>query len=112
MRLRLFPLAALLAAAACAHAADDAAKVPADPPPRPVLAPHYGDVLFEFYQSHYFPAITKLEVSQQFQRMTRRSHINNDPGSPSWASPFPRQFHNAKDRQHFIESRWNNLQQL
>jgi hypothetical protein len=69
MRLRPFHLAALLVAAACAHAADDAAKVPADPPPRPVLDPHYGDVLFEFYQSRYFPAITKLEVSQHFQRM-------------------------------------------
>ncbi len=69
MRLRPLCLAAALAAAACAHAADDAAKVPADPPPRPVVDPHYGDVLFEFFQSHYFPAITKLEVSQHFKRM-------------------------------------------
>ena len=26
-------------------------------------------MLFEFFQSHYFPAITKLEVSQHFERM-------------------------------------------
>ena len=30
---------------------------------------HYGDVLFEFFQGRYFPAIVKLEVSQQFGRM-------------------------------------------
>ena len=52
-----------------ARAADDADKVPADPPLRPVLDPHYGDVLFEFYQGRYFPAITKLEASQVFNRM-------------------------------------------
>ncbi len=52
-----------------ARAADDADKVPADPPLHPVLDPHYGDVLFEFYQGRYFPAITKLEVSQHFDRM-------------------------------------------
>ena len=52
-----------------ARAADDPNKVPADPPLHPVLDPHYGDVLFEFYQGRYFPAITKLEVSQHFDRM-------------------------------------------
>ena len=52
-----------------AFAADDASKVPADPPPHPVVDPHYGDVLFYFYQGLYFPAITKLEVSQHFERM-------------------------------------------
>jgi hypothetical protein len=51
------------------RAADDPNKVPADPPLHPVLDPHYGDVLFEFYQGRYFPAITKLEVSQHFERM-------------------------------------------
>ena len=52
-----------------ARAADDPNQVPADPPAHPVLDPHYGDVLFEFYQGRYFPAITKLEVSQHFDRM-------------------------------------------
>ena len=52
-----------------ARAADDPDKVPADPPPHPVTDPHYGDVLFEFYQGRYFPAITKLEVSQHFDRL-------------------------------------------
>ena len=52
-----------------ARAADDADKMPADPPLHPVLDPHYGDVLFEFYQGRYFPAITKLEASQVFDRL-------------------------------------------
>ena len=56
-------------AGAGARAADDPNKVPADPPLHPVLDPHYGDVLFEFYQGRYFPAITKLEASQHFDRM-------------------------------------------
>ena len=75
-RSRFFPVPGLVAAlvagvvaAAGARAADDPDKVPADPPLHPVLDPHYGDVLFEFYQGRYFPAITKLEVSQHFERM-------------------------------------------
>ena len=77
-RSRFFPpitlvVAATLVAGALAmsgaRAADDPNKVPADPPLHPVLDPHYGDVLFEFYQGRYFPAITKLEVSQHFERM-------------------------------------------
>jgi hypothetical protein len=59
--------AALVAATFGAHAAD-AAPAPADVP-HPVVDPHYGDVLFEFYQGRYFPAITALEVSQHFERM-------------------------------------------
>ena len=69
---RLSLVAALVAgvlATAGARAADDPDKVPADPPLHPVMDPHYGDVLFEFYQGRYFPAITKLEVSQHFERM-------------------------------------------
>ncbi len=65
-------VAALVAGALAmsgARAADDPDKVPADPPLHPVLDPHYGDVLFEFYQGRYFPAITKLEASQVFNRM-------------------------------------------
>jgi len=77
LRLRFLPnlaaaavvLATGLLAGAAAHGADDPDKVPADPPLHPVLDPHYGDVLFEFYQAHYFSAITKLEVSQHFERM-------------------------------------------
>jgi hypothetical protein len=62
-------LVASALAASGARAADDPDKLPADPPLHPVLDPHYGDVLFEFYQGRYFPAITKLEVSQHFDRM-------------------------------------------
>ena len=76
LRPRLLPSRSLVAAlvagvlaTAGARAADDPNKVPADPPKHPVLDPHYGDVLFEFYQGRYFPAITKLEVSQHFDRM-------------------------------------------
>jgi hypothetical protein len=69
--LHLAVAAALVAGALAsgARAADDPDKVPADPPLHPVLDPHYGDVLFEFYQGRYFPAITKLETSQVFNRM-------------------------------------------
>jgi hypothetical protein len=62
-------LAASLALAAPVRALAADAKPPADPPKHPVVDPHYGDVLFEFYQNHYFPALTKLEVSQHFERM-------------------------------------------
>jgi hypothetical protein len=62
-------LCASVLATSGARAADDADKVPADPPLHPVLDPHYGEVLFEFYQGRYFPAITKLEASQVFNRM-------------------------------------------
>ena len=44
-----------LAAPVRALAADEAAKVPADPPPHPVVDPHYGDVLFKL--SRYDEAI-------------------------------------------------------
>jgi len=64
-------LAMALAAlgSAAARAADATAKPAPEPPPHPVVDPHYGDVLFEFFQGKYFPAITKLEVSQHFERM-------------------------------------------
>lgn len=81
-RSRFLPCLALAAAfcagvlgTSAARAADDADKVPADPPLHPVLDPHYGDVLFEFYQGRYFPAITKLEASQVFGRM--QHHVDD-----------------------------------
>jgi len=72
---RLALAAALVACATAnlARAADDADKPPSDPPPQPVRDPHYGDVLFEFYQGRYFEAITRLEVSQHFERMTHHA---------------------------------------
>lgn len=55
--------AALLACALVgAQAQDDA--------PQAVRAPHYGDVLFRFFQERWFPAITSLMVSQHFERLT------------------------------------------
>jgi tetratricopeptide (TPR) repeat protein len=67
----LFPRTALLvlalaAGVACAApAAGDAAEAK-----RPVLAPHYGDTLFQFYQEHYFTAVTGVMVSQHFNRLS------------------------------------------
>jgi len=57
-------LAAVLAAA---HVGAPAAEVA----PRPVAAPHHGDVLFHFYQDHTFTALTSLMVSQHFQRLAQ-----------------------------------------
>ncbi|MFO1339689.1 MAG: hypothetical protein U1F53_15935 [Burkholderiaceae bacterium] len=34
-----------------------------------IKAPHYGDVLFYFFQDHPFPALTGLMVSQHFERL-------------------------------------------
>ncbi len=38
-------------------------------PTHEVKDPHYGDTLFQFYQDHYFTALTNLMVSQHFGRM-------------------------------------------
>lgn len=61
-RFALLPLLAALAGPA-------AAAAEADAPPRPVAAPHYGDVLFHFYQGRSFTSMTSLLVSQQFTRL-------------------------------------------
>jgi hypothetical protein len=38
-------------------------------PAQPVRAPHYGDVLFQHFQSRWFGALGSLMTSQQFQRL-------------------------------------------
>jgi len=38
-----------------------------------VRDPHYGDTLFEFFQDHYFSAITGLMVSQHFGRVSHHA---------------------------------------
>ncbi|MDE2300074.1 MAG: hypothetical protein KGK18_18140, partial [Burkholderiales bacterium] len=38
-----------------------------------VRDPHYGDVLFHFYQSHYFTALTTLMASQHFDRVAHHA---------------------------------------
>ena len=55
-----------LAAAAAAVAADAEAS-------HEIKDPHYGDTLFEFYQSHYFTAVTTLMVSQHFDRVAQHA---------------------------------------
>jgi len=42
---------------------------------REIKDPHYGEVLFHFYQQQYFSAITNLMTSRQFQRI---SHHGNE----------------------------------
>ncbi|HET9977127.1 MAG TPA: tetratricopeptide repeat protein [Burkholderiaceae bacterium] len=57
---------AMATAAACGTvSAQDAAEKKG-----PVLAMHYGDTLFHFYQEHYFTAVTGLMVSQHFGRLS------------------------------------------
>ena len=73
LRAALAVVVTAVLAASGARAADDPDKVPADPPLHPVLDPHYGDVLFEFFQDDYFPAITGLMVSQHFDRVAHHA---------------------------------------
>jgi hypothetical protein len=58
--------AAVLTASVPATAATPAAT---EAPLHVVQDPHYGDVLYEFYQSHYFASVTNLMVSQHFRRV-------------------------------------------
>ena len=41
----------------------------ADPPKHEIVDPHYGDVLWHFYQDQYFTSITTLMVSEHFDRV-------------------------------------------
>ena len=68
--LALAAVAALLGAAAPrpVHAADALPAVD-----HRIKDPHYGDVLFEFFQDEYFPAITGLMVSQHFDRVAHHA---------------------------------------
>jgi hypothetical protein len=65
--------AALTAAGVAVALATGCASAAAAPPPRLVKDPHFGDVLFHFYQEHYFSAITGLMVSQYFNRMPQHA---------------------------------------
>ena len=49
-----------------------AATVHAEPSGE-IKDPHYGDVLFQYFQDHYFSAATTLMVSQHFERMSHHS---------------------------------------
>ncbi len=62
--------AALAAALGSSFAAEPAAAPKHEPgAPQVIKAPHYGDVLFHFYQDRTFAAITGLMVSQHFERI-------------------------------------------
>jgi hypothetical protein len=58
--------ATLLAGPGAAWAAE-AAVAPVD---HSVRAPHYGDVLFQYFQDQYFDAITAQMVSRHFERLS------------------------------------------
>lgn len=63
-------LAASLGAAGVIRAAEPAPAPKREPgAPQTLAAPHYGDVLFHFYQDKTFAAITGLMVSQHFARV-------------------------------------------
>lgn len=61
--------AGCVAALLCAWPAVAAEAAPQ--PDHSIKAPHYGDVLFHFYQDEYFNAISSLMVSQHFERLTQ-----------------------------------------
>jgi hypothetical protein len=66
-RFGLRQLGAALLACACGL------SLAAEPKPRPVQDPHYGDGLFQFYQERYFSSITGLMVSQHFARVPQHA---------------------------------------
>ena len=66
MRSRSFAFTLIAAVLASVAFAAEPAKPEAK---RPVLAPHYGDTLFHFFQDKYFSAVTGLMVSQHFVRL-------------------------------------------
>ena len=43
-----------------------------DPEPIVVKDPHYGEVLFYFYQEDYFPAIVRLLAAENQQQLTEQ----------------------------------------
>jgi hypothetical protein len=50
------------------HAADEPAQDKHE-----IKDPHYGDVLFHFFQDHYFTSVTTLMTSQQFDRVSHHA---------------------------------------
>lgn len=70
VRLRAVAWAAGCVAALLGAAPTGAAEAP-PAPDHCIKAPHYGDVLFHFYQDEYFNAISSLMVSQHFERLTQ-----------------------------------------
>jgi hypothetical protein len=64
----------LAGAAAIVSACWAASALAAEPDLKQVVKdPHYGDTLFQFYQSHYFSSVTSLMVSQHFNRVAQHA---------------------------------------
>ena len=69
---RLAAVVTAAAASVCALAMSCAPAQAADAataPTHEIKDPHYGDTLFQFFQSHYFASVTGLMVSQHFDRV-------------------------------------------
>ena len=72
IRLRSAARLAVAAAVACVFAGGTA--MAADEAPMHIIQdPHYGDGLFYFYQERYFSSVTKLMVSQHFERVSHHA---------------------------------------
>jgi hypothetical protein len=73
---RAWLLAVLLGVATTASAQGSAPRAVVRDPAEPrttVRDPHYGAVLFDFYQQRYFSAATTLELAQHFRRLPRQN---------------------------------------
>ena len=49
-----------------------------DPEPIVVKDPHYGEVLFYFYQEDYFPAIVRLLAAEKQQQLTEEEQLQRN----------------------------------
>lgn len=67
----IIPIVCLVVA--LGFAAPDALAAKKEKPPTVVKDPHYGEVLYYFYQEDYFPAIVRLMAAQQQSQMLNHS---------------------------------------
>ena len=72
LRSALRTLAAAVALSASCAFAGVAVAAGAEPT-HEIRDPHYGDALFQFFQSHYFASVTTLMVAQHFDRVTHHA---------------------------------------
>ncbi len=70
LTLRGVAVAVAVAAASTFALAATAAEAP---PNHEIKDPHYGDTVFQFFQDHYFSAVTGLMASQQLTRVQRHA---------------------------------------
>jgi TolA-binding protein len=73
LRINLWNAFRLAGSALAASAIGTSAMAAGPVTGHPLKDPHYGDVLFHFYQDHYFTSITSLMVSQNFNRIANHA---------------------------------------